>query len=182
MIFVVGDSTSIRMHELFIERYGGQYDRYRGTNKNTYRDGTWNCRNTDFVISDVIPTLEEYDIILFNAGLWDVGVHPEVQPLDLIDYRRNTNTIIKDLKSRCAKLFVFETIEVRSNLGLNTKIKTFNEALYTNCVYNNVHHIRTKGLFDDTCYAPEGFHLKDQSTKKLFDIIVTHLENRHGHE
>lgn len=174
MLFVIGDSTTIRMHELFGESYGRMYDRYRGEEKNDYRDGTWNCRNTDFIIENVIEDIDYKNNILVNAGLWDVGVNIEVAPLSLFEYKCNLIVIFNELRNKCDRLYAFETIYVRDDLGINSYIKQYNDVLRDICDTFGARFIETNIKMDYNVrddYEIEGFHLKSHATKRLFGII-----------
>lgn len=176
LLYVIGDSTTARIHHLFKKEFGNRYDRFRGTAYNTKHDGTWNCKNTQFIIDEVLPEAANHvgfdTSLLVNAGLWDIGVHLDKPMISKVQYKDNIEYILEIIVEWTNDIYFFETL-LTMLPEKNKLIKEYNEILKDICWDWEIPLIPiNEANFTSDMYEPEGYHLNDKGNKELYDIIV----------
>jgi lysophospholipase L1-like esterase len=189
-ILIIGDSISIGYTPFVKEALSNKYDVFHNPG-NAQHTGT-GLENINKWIGN-----EEWDIIQFNWGLWDLCYrHPDSKyqgnrdkingkiTFSIEDYEANLDSIIKILKTKTKAKLVFVTTSYvpKNEVGrFQNDANKYNEAaikimkkndIPINDIYAKSKKIHNKyGLgSDDVHYKPEGY-------KELSKLIVNFIEN-----
>jgi hypothetical protein len=192
-ILIIGDSISIGYTPFVKEALSSKFDVYHNRG---------NAQNTGTGMDSISKWIEkeDWDIIQFNWGLWDLCYrNPESKnfgnrdkvtgkiTFSIVDYKSNLDSIIKILKAKTkAKLvFVTTTYVPENEVGRfrNDAIK-YNEAAKEIMKKNNIpiNDIYAKSIdihkqfglgSDNVHYKPEGYI---ELSKLIIDFIETEVE------
>lgn len=189
-ILIIGDSISIGYTPFVKEALSSKYDVFHNLG---------NAQHTGTGLENISKWIgnEDYDIIQFNWGLWDLCYrHPESKhqgnrdkvngkvTFSIEDYKANLDSIIKILKTKTkAKLVFVTTTYVPTNeVGrFQNDANKYNEAakeiMKKNDIPINDIYAKSKKIHNKYGLGSDDVHYTSEGYKELSKLIVNFIEN-----
>lgn len=177
-ILIIGDSISIGYTPFVQEALSDRV---------TVVHNPGNARNTGYALGRIREwiTGEDYDIIQFNWGLWDMkGMHMGTNMHTLDEYRTNLDSLVRIMKaSTQARLIFVTTSYVPENAG----VRWTEDPPKYNAVARKVmekHSIPVNDIYEQSALihekhgrAPNNVHYTSEGYREISRLIISFLEN-----
>lgn len=189
-ILIIGDSISIGYTPFVKEALSSKFEVFHNPG-NAQNTGT-GLENIDKWIGN-----EDWDIIQFNWGLWDLCYrHPDSKyhgnrdkingkiTFSVEDYKANLDSIIKIIKTKTKAKLVFVTTSYvpKNEVGrFQDDAIRYNEAAKEIMKKNNIPindiYAKSKKIHKQYGLGSDNVHFKPEGYKELSKLIVSFIEN-----